>query len=83
MALEKFHFEQDGNEYTIPRINQVPMGIIRKTKNIEDKMDQAFTILVMLLGEGSPEMDALDAMTAEEFNEFLEGWTSNENFQKS
>lgn len=68
-------FDHKGTSYTIPAFAALPMGAIRKGRKAKDEPDQVFTILEAVLPEGSPELDALDDMTAPEFQAFLQGWT--------
>ena len=75
MTLEKFHFTANGEDFAIPHFKDLPMGVIRKARKGEDESDKVFTIIETVMGEGSPELDAIDNMSAEEFSAFLEAWT--------
>ena len=74
-ASKTYTFEHKGKKFTIPAMNALPMGVLRKSRKSEDSMDRAFIILEELMGEDSPELKAVDTMDAEQFNAFLEGWT--------
>lgn len=74
-AKDTYSFKHNGKEYTIPAFTALPMGAIRKARKAKDEADQAFTILEAVMPEGSPELDAIDAMGPTEFNAWLEGWT--------
>jgi hypothetical protein len=51
------------------------MGAIRKGRKAKDEADQLFTMLEAVMPEGSPELDAIDSMDADEFKTFMESWT--------
>lgn len=70
-----YSFKHAGKKFQIPLFTDIPMGVIRKSRRASDDMDKAFIILETLMGEGSPEMEAVDSMNAAEFQEFLAGWT--------
>lgn len=74
-AHAMFEFEHDGNVYRIPKFADLPAGALRKARKGVDDLDKAFTILEAVMGEGSPELDAVDLMTTAEFGEFLKNWT--------
>lgn len=70
-----FEFEQGGKLYRIPKFSNLPAGALRKARKATDDLDKAFTIIESVMGENSPELDAVDRMTVEEFGEFVKGWT--------
>ena len=70
-----FSFTFDGETFTIPAMQVLPIGILRKARKLESDMDQAFFMVEAVMGEDSPELDALDKMSPSEFNDFLLGWT--------
>jgi hypothetical protein len=70
-----FTFNHNGSDHTIPSMDEVPMGVIRKSRKTANEMDAAFTILEEVMGEGSAALAALDEMQAPEFQAFLEAWT--------
>lgn len=73
MALEKFMFTVDGTDYFLPRAAQIPSGLIRKVRKLE-QMDGTFTILETMLGEDSAEIAALDSLPIIELNKVLNDW---------
>lgn len=75
MTMEKFHFTVDGVKYTIPKFSDLPMGVVRKSRKAKDDADMAFTIIESVMGEDSPELAAIDTMTAPQFDKFLTEWT--------
>jgi hypothetical protein len=72
---KKFTFKQDGKTYSIPAFSDLPMGVVRKARKATDEADTAFTIIESVMGEDSPELNAVDSMNAEQFQAFITGWT--------
>ena len=72
---ENYKFTHAGKTYSIPAFSALPMGALRKARKGKDEADQAFTIIEHIMGEDSPELNALDSMSPTEFGKFLEGWT--------
>lgn len=75
MALEQYHFTINGEEYAVPHFNNIPVGVIRKSRKAKDEMDQVFTILELTLGEDSEVLEAVDSLDGNEFQAWLKGWT--------
>lgn len=75
MTAKAYKFEHKNKKYSVPGFSQLSMGVIRKARKGTDDLDKAFIIIEELLGENSPELNALDEMTPVEFQVFLEGWT--------
>ena len=70
--MEKFHHTlPDGYQIEAPRFENVPVGVIRKTRRLGD-LDQAFTILEELLT--AEDLEHLDVLSREEFNVFVKAW---------
>jgi hypothetical protein len=74
-APSKYEFEHNGKKYSIPSFSSLPMGAVRAARKANNDGDKAFIIIEFVLGEDSPEIKALDTMTAQEFSEWLTGWT--------
>jgi len=74
-ASKTFTFTQNGKDFTIPAFTSLPIGVVRKARRGKDEADTAFLILESLMGEDSKELAAVDSMTQNEFQTFLEGWT--------
>ena len=74
-ASKTYTFEHNGKKFTIPAMSALPMGVIRKSRKATDDVDRAFMILETVMGEDSPELAAVDSMDADQFNDFLIGWT--------
>jgi hypothetical protein len=75
MAAQMYEFTHKGKKYSIPLFADVPVGAIRKARKEKDETGQAFQIIETMVGEGSPALEAIDAMTTTEFSKWLEGWT--------
>ena len=78
-----YKFTHNGKTYSIPAFNSLPTGVIRKSRKGEDDTDRTFLILEAVMPEGSPELAALDAMSTEDFIEFLKGWTQGSSVGES
>ncbi len=74
-APKTYTFTQGGKEFTIPSLTAMPIGVQRKARKAVDDADRVFIMLEEAMGEGSPELAAVDAMDPEQFQAFLEGWT--------
>lgn len=70
-----FTYENGDVMIVVPAFAEIPMGVLRKARRAKDEADQVFTILETVMGEDSPELAAIDAMTPPEFQEFLVAWT--------
>lgn len=70
-----FTFTHKNKNFSIPAFSALPIGVVRKARKGKDEADTAFLILETLMGEDSKELAAIDAMTQEEFQTFIEGWT--------
>jgi hypothetical protein len=69
-------FKHDGNEFEIPALKDIPSGVIRRSrKTAKDEEDRVFLILEETLGEKSPALAALDALTVSEFSDVIKEWT--------
>ena len=75
MTAKIYTFEHNGKTYEIPSLAALPMGALRKARKIQDETDKLFTMLEVVMPEGSPALDAIDAMDTEAFQTFLTGWT--------
>lgn len=62
-------------EYSIPSVKSIPAGVIRTTRKIEDEEDRTWTILETIIGDQENILAAIDALTVEEFSDFVKGWT--------
>lgn len=73
--VDPFTFEQGGKSYQIPKFSNLPAGALRRARKATDDLDKAFTIIEFVMGEKSPEIEAVDNMTVTEFGEFVKSWT--------
>lgn len=70
-----YNFELNGKEYELPSFNNLPLGVIRKSRKFDNELDSAFSIIETVAGEQGDLLDVLDTLPMSEFNTFLEGWT--------
>lgn len=70
-----YEFKHAGKTFKITSFADLPVGVIRKARKGKDDADIAFTIIEGITGENSAELQAIDSMTKDEFNSFIEGWT--------
>lgn len=71
MAFEKFHYVQDGQEFTLPKFKHAPVGVIRKVRSLSQG-EQIFAVLEAMAGAEA--LAAIDSMEAWQFNKFTEDW---------
>lgn len=71
----KFEFEHGGKTFHIPKFQDLPTGVLRRTRKAADDLDKAFLIIENVMGENSPELNAIDNMSISEFGEFVKAWT--------
>lgn len=70
-----FNFTVDGKTFSIPSFTSLPTGVVRKARKGKDDLDTTFIILESVMKEDSPELAALDAMSQDEFGDFIKAWT--------
>lgn len=73
--MKTFTFTHKGEEYTIPSFTSLPVGAIRKARKAKDEVDQAFTIIESVVDKDAKTLDAIDDMSMEEFQSFIQAWT--------
>lgn len=70
--MEKFHHTlPDGHKIVLPKMENLPLGIARKTRKLT-QADQVFTMLEMLLPEA--DLEHLDEMDRAGFEELMTAW---------
>jgi hypothetical protein len=74
MSAKTYTFTIKEKEYTIPSFQSIPIGVIRKTRSIEDEMDKAMTILELFLEDSAETLAAIDTLSIEDFAEWQAGW---------
>ena len=78
-----FTFKYNDKEYTLPAINKLPNGVLRKTRHIEDEVDKAYSIVEILLEKQPETLEAFDDMTVEEFIAIITEWTQGASLGES
>lgn len=68
--------EGAGTVLTLPSLNHLKMKVIRRTRNLSD-LDRTCTILEMLLSD--KDLDAVDDMDPDEFNDMALAWREHSN----
>lgn len=76
MAIEntKFQYEFDGKEFTVPRVDQLKVKVVRKIQNL-DAGDELFGILDLIADDKASEV--IDEMTMKDLEKFFEAWQAN------
>lgn len=70
--MEKFHYTlPDGHKITLPKMENVPLGIVRKTRRLT-QADQVFTMLEEFLPES--DLEHMDKMDRAGFQDLMEAW---------
>jgi hypothetical protein len=78
-----YKFEIKGTDYEVPLLKDAPIGVIRKSRKAANDMDAAFLILEFMLGEDSPELEAVDSLSTTEFGDWMKGWTQGASLGES
>lgn len=65
----------NGKSITVPKLQDLPFGIVRKTRNLTNDEDRLFTIIELLFSEGSDELNFIDSLTGSEVEDFMKQWT--------
>lgn len=69
MTLERFHFEIEGKDYSLPK--QIPFGVVRKSRGL-DPIGQISLLLESLADEDT--LAALDSLDSRDVAAKLKGW---------
>lgn len=62
-------------DLVLPHFAKIPGGALRKARKHEEKMDQFYTLIEIALGDPSPELDFVDALSIVEQGEVFTKWT--------
>jgi hypothetical protein len=68
-----YTFTYDGVEITMPKIMDLPTGVVRKSNQIDDDLEKTFYILEHSLSK--KQMAAIDKMPISELTKHLEKWS--------
>ncbi|PRB08617.1 hypothetical protein CQ047_12110 [Microbacterium sp. MYb72] len=69
--LEKFHYTIGETEITLPRFEDIEVGVIRKIRKL-GQVDQILTLIESYLDE--VQLEAFDTLTREGLEEFATAW---------
>lgn len=83
MTADKYAFTHKGETFYLPHLKDVKAGVIRKARKAADPADRFFTIIEIVCGEGSPELNAIDDMDGTELNATLLEWAQGANLGES
>lgn len=72
-AKGDYTFETNGVKVTMPKIMDLPTGVVRRSNKIEDDLEKTFYILENSLPE--KQMAAIDKMPISELTKHLEKWS--------
>lgn len=67
-------FNTSAGELTLPHPTAIPSGVIRRTRKMEDPVDQFFGLLEGVFGEDSVEIVLCDKLTMEELGNLFTDW---------
>jgi hypothetical protein len=67
-------FKTSAGKLTLPHPTSIPSGVIRRTRKMEDAVDQFFGLLEGIFGEDSDEMVLCDKLTMEELGALFTEW---------
>lgn len=71
MAMEKFHYEYGGKKITLPKFSNLPFGVIRKMRKV-DEADQMFMLFEETADDKS--LEIIDGMTVDDVSKLMEAW---------
>jgi hypothetical protein len=77
MSAKKFEYTWNGKKIVLPGFANLPAGILRKTRNAKDPMDQAFLMIEELSNEQT--LEIIDSMPVEEFGKMITEWAQGAN----
>jgi hypothetical protein len=72
MSAKTFEYTWDGKKIKLPAFGDLPAGVLRKTRNAKDPMDQAFLMIEELAPEAT--LKIIDQMPVEEFGKMISEW---------
>ena len=76
MAIKdtKFTYKFDGKEFTVPRVDQLKVKVVRKIQDL-DGGDELFGILDLIADDKA--MAVIDEMTMKDLEKFFESWQAS------
>lgn len=77
MSAKNFEYTWNGKKIKLVGFGSLPAGVLRKTRNAKDPMDQAF---LMIEEVASPQvLEIVDQMPVEEFGKMIAEWAQGAN----
>lgn len=72
MSAKNFEYSWNGKKVKLPGFGNLPAGVLRKTRNAKDPMDQAFLMIESVATEDA--LKIIDEMSVEEFGKMIAEW---------
>lgn len=72
MSAKTFEYDWDGKKVQLPNFQNLPAGVLRKTRNAKDPMDQAFLMIEEVATAKT--LTVIDQMPVEEFGKMIAEW---------
>lgn len=76
MALEKFHYTYNGKKITLPKLDQLPFGVMRKIRKEPDE-EQFFQMFE--LAADAKALAIIDQMSMADINDLVTAWQKDAN----
>lgn len=76
MALEKFHYDHNGQTVVLPKFKHTPAGVVRKVRS-KSEAEQIFTVLEALADDDA--LAIIDTMDTEQLQAFIAAWQKDSN----
>lgn len=70
---EKFHYTVGKKKITLPRFGNLPFGVIRKIRKL-DEVEQLFTLFELVLDKDPDTLAIIDTMEQEAVQELIVAW---------
>lgn len=70
----KYRYDIGDVTVELPSLKNLPPKVSRRTRKLNSE-DRFWTTLEILLGEDSPEIEALEGLDADTFEDFSNGWS--------
>ncbi|MFZ1361461.1 MAG: hypothetical protein WAS05_00805 [Candidatus Nanopelagicales bacterium] len=71
---DKFEYEIDGATVSLPKMDKLPVGVLRKVRKL-DQADQMFTLLEELLTD--EELSLVDKLDSTGLEDLMRAWNSD------
>lgn len=72
MSAKNFEYAWNGKKVKLPTFGNLSAGVLRKTRNAKDPMDQAFLMIEAVADEKT--LEIIDEMSVEDFGKMIAEW---------